>query len=122
MPGCGLSSPDEMGSPTTDDLASVVAIVIASDRDAENIGEETGIPLETVQVAIAELLRRGLLRGRGDGLFHATQSLCVGPCSRGGSGMLGQEVVINATTLRWMCAVCWAGHEDPKGSAAEVRN
>jgi hypothetical protein len=96
-----------MSSPTTDDLASVLAAVISSDRVVESLREKTGLPGETVQAVIADLMQRGLLRGMGDGRYHVSQSLCAGPCSRGGRGLQGQEVVVNTRTLRWTCAACW---------------
>jgi hypothetical protein len=96
-----------MTSPTTDDLAAVLASVISSDRDADSIRAHTELPLETVQAAIADLMQRRLMQGLGEERYHVSQALCAGPCSRGGRGLQGQEVVINARTLRWTCATCW---------------
>jgi hypothetical protein len=100
-----------MSFPTTDELGSVIAAVISSDRDAESIRTHTGLPWETVHASIADLLGRGLLRRLGQGRYHVTQSLCAGHCSRGGRGMEGQEVVINPRSLRWTCASCWDASE-----------
>ena len=108
-----ISSTDPMTSPTTDDLSSVLASVISSDRDAESICVHTELPPETVQAAIADLMQRGLVKGMGEGRYHASQLLCAGPCSRGGSGLQGQEVVINRRTLRWTCATCWDTGKHP---------
>ena|SRR5689334_2746956 len=102
-----------MSAPTPDELGSVLASVISSDRDAESIRGYTDLPWETVLAAITDLKDRGVLHGTGEGRYHVTQSLCAGPCSRGGRGLQGQEVVINTRTMRWTCAACWdasAGH------------
>ena len=101
-----------MSAPTTDDLGSVLASVISSDRDAESIRAHTDLPWESVQAAIADLLQQGLVHGTGEGRYHVTQSLCAGPCSRGGRGLQGQEVVINTRTMRWTCAACWDASAD----------
>src|SRR5215218_6940201 len=98
-----------MSVPTNEDLGSVLASVISSDRDADSIRAYTDLPRETVQAAIADLSRRGLLNEMAEGRYHVNQALCSGPCSRGGRGLQGQEVVINAGTLRWTCATCWDG-------------
>jgi len=101
---------------TTDDLAAVLAAMIASDRTAEGIRDHTGVVRDDVTVAIAQLCQRGLIRDIGGGRYHAAQALCAGPCSRGGQAVRGQEVVINAQTLRWMCATCWDADVERTGS------
>jgi hypothetical protein len=103
--------------PTADQLASVLAAVISSDRTAEEIRDHTGVLREDVVGAITGLLQRNVIRGMGGERYHASQSLCAGPCSRGGREMRGQEVVINAQTLRWMCAPCWDGEVERKRSS-----
>jgi hypothetical protein len=108
-----------MSAPTSDDLASVLASVISTDRTTEDILERTGIASETAAAAIAELMRRRLLRQLGGGRYHVTQSLCAGACSRGGRGLLGHEVVINRQTLRWMCSSCWDASEHPRPNGAD---
>jgi hypothetical protein len=105
-----------MSAPTDDSLASVLAAVIASDRTAEEIRDHIGVVLDDVTASIAQLYQRGVIRDTGRGRYHAAQSLCAGPCSRGGRTMLGQEVVINTQTLRWMCATCWDATVGPNRS------
>jgi hypothetical protein len=107
-----------MNEPTTDDLASVLAIVIASSRTAEDIRDHTGAVSDKLQAAIAQLVERDIIRKVGGHYYHASQSLCAGPCSRGGRLMRGYEVVINPQTLRWMCAACWDAKPEPDQNAA----
>jgi hypothetical protein len=104
-----IPRPGSGGAPTmtVDDLASVLANVIASTRSAEDIRDHTGVVWEDVEAAVAHLLQRNVIRDVGGKRYHATQALCAGPCSRGGRTLGGQEVVVNAQTLGWMCAACW---------------
>jgi hypothetical protein len=110
---------------STDDLASLVAIVIGSTRSSEEMRDNTGVVWDDVIAGVEHLKQRGVLREVGVGQYHVAQSLCAGPCSRGGSDVRGQEVVINPNTFRWMCAVCWdageasvsATHEPPAPGA-----
>jgi hypothetical protein len=105
-----------MSDPTTDSLASALAAVIASDRTAEEIRDHIGVAQDDVTASIAQLFQRGMIRDTGGGRYHAAQSLCAGPCSRGGRTLRGQEVVINTQTLRWMCATCWDATVGPNRS------
>ena len=96
-----------------DVLASILAIVIASNRTAEEIRDNTGVTADDIEPAIAYLQSRNRITAIGARHYHATQSLCAGSCSRGGRLMRGEEVVINPQTLRWMCAECWDGPDEP---------
>lgn len=92
--------------PDTDVLATVLALVIASNRNAEQICEETGFEWDDVQAAIASLTQRGVIRNIGFEHYHASQTRCAGSCLRDGREVRGQEVVINPQTFRWTCADC----------------
>jgi hypothetical protein len=107
-----------MTPPGTDALASVLAVVIASNRTAEEIRDHTGVVWDDVNAGIAYLKQRGIIRSIGGEHYHASQILCAGPCSRGGRDLGGQEVVINPKTLRWMCAACWDAEALPNRSVA----
>jgi hypothetical protein len=102
----------EASQPGADDLASVVATVIGSNRTAEDIRDHTGVVWNDVLSSIAYLSERGVVRDVGSGLYHVSQKLCAGPCSRGGTDVRGEEVVINPTTFRWMCGACWDANEE----------
>jgi len=104
--------------PNPDDLATVLASVIASNRTAEEIRDHTGVVWVHVNVAIAHLEHRGIIRKTVGEHYHASQALCAGPCSRGGRDVYGQEVVINPKTLRWMCAACWDAGVEPNRNDA----
>jgi hypothetical protein len=93
--------------PTTDDLASVLALVIVSDLNAEQIRERTGISSDGAEAAIARLQDRDIVRDSGGGYFQASQVSCAGSCLRKGHELRGQEVVIDAKSFRWSCAACW---------------
>jgi len=107
-----------MNQPNVDDLASVLASVIASSRNAEDIRNHTGLAGDGVLAIVTTLSARYLIRDVGGGLYHATQTLCAGPCSRGGRSKRGHVVVINPVTLRWMCADCWDATTEPPQEAA----
>ena len=96
-----------MNDLSKDDLASLVAIVIGSTRSAEDIRDHTGVAWDDVQAGIAYLTQRGVVREVATGQYHVVQRLCAGPCSRGGSGVIGEPVLINSNTFRWICASCW---------------
>ena len=99
---------------STDVLASVLASVISSNRTEESIRDHTGVLRDDVSNAIAHLCERSVIRDIGFGHnfdpvgrhYHASQTACAGPCSRGGRELRGQEVVINPETLTWVCADC----------------
>jgi hypothetical protein len=98
-----------MTQPDANDLASVLATVISSDRTSEEILDGTGVVSDDVQPAIAHLLQRDIIRSVSGSHYHASQTRCAGPCTRDGRAIRGQEVVIDSKTLRWTCADCWDG-------------
>jgi len=106
-----------MTQPTTDDLASVLAVVIASTRTVEGILDHTGVARADGVAAIAHLRQRDIIRDVGGENYHAAQTLCAGPCSRAGRAIGGHEVVINPQTFRWMCATCWDAGATPHRSS-----
>ncbi len=107
-------SEGEASWPSADDLASVVAIVIGSNRTAEDIRDHTGVVWDDVLASIVYLAERGVVREVGSGQYRVSQKLCAGPCSRGGTDVRGEEVVINPTTFRWMCGACWDANDEPR--------
>jgi hypothetical protein len=104
--------------PSTDELASVLASLIGSSRTAEDIRDHSGVAWDSVKAAIACLSEREIIYEIVAGYYHARQGLCAGPCSRGGSDVRGQAVVVNAKTLRWMCETCWNVGAEPNRSIA----
>jgi hypothetical protein len=99
-----------------DDIASVLASVIASNRTAEDVRDGTGVLVEHIQPAITLLTRMKIIREVERGRFHACQARCAGQCRRTGEDVRGQEVVINGESLRWTCVACWdAAHQKDEG-------
>lgn len=115
------SSEGGASQPSADDLASVVAIVIGSIRTAEDIRDHTGVVWDDVLASIAYLSERGVVRDVGSGQYHVSQILCAGPCSRGGTDVRGEEVVINPMTFRWMCGACWDANEEHRITGTPAR-
>ena len=91
----------------TDDLATVLALVIVSEFNAEEIRDRTGMGRDNVVAAIEHLRERDLIRDSGREYYRVSQSSCAGSCTLKGHEMRGQEVVIDAKTLAWSCAACW---------------
>jgi len=111
--------PRAVDSSNTDDLAAVLAAVIASTRSDEDICDHTGLALDTVQAAIADLVQRDIIGTVYGGYCQASQARCAGPCSRAGREMRGKEVVVDAQTLGWACADCWDAGVEPEHSGVQ---
>ena len=103
VPEAPVATPE----PTADELASVLALVIVSDLDTDQIRERTGMPSDGAAAAIAQLRERDIVRDSGGGYFQAAQVSCAGSCLRAGHELRGQEIVISAKSFRWSCAPCW---------------
>ena len=99
-------------APTVDELSSVLALVIVSDLNIEQIGERTGMSPTGTEAAIAALQEQTIVFDSGGAYYRATQARCPGPCRRQGHELRGQQVVINAKTFRWICAEC---HDAERG-------
>jgi hypothetical protein len=93
--------------PSVDDLASVLALVIVSDLNAEQVRERTGMPANGAESALARLVDSEIIFDSGGAYFRASQVECAGSCSRQGHQLRGQEVVIDPNSFSWSCAVCW---------------
>jgi hypothetical protein len=97
----------ERPEPTVDDLASVVALVVASDQSQEQICSRTGMGASHASAALSILLTRNVIFDSGGGYYQGRQGSCAGSCARKGHELRGQEIVIDAQRLTWWCAPCW---------------
>lgn len=93
-----------MGS-TVSDRALVLSLVIAGSQNEDEIREWTGLPWDRVDLTLADLARRDIVRLGGDH-YLARQRDCA-HCSRPGFEMEGERVYIDPESLRWLCADCW---------------
>ena len=95
------------GVPDADDLATVLALVVASTRTAEEIRDNSGVPWTDVQASIMYLRGQKVIRDIGGARYHAAQTICAGFCGRRGRDLGGQPIVIDPKTLTWACEPCW---------------
>lgn len=111
---------DAVLNPDNDELASVLAAIIASAKPPEQIRDSTGLPWETVMAAIQELRGREMIRDIfGHQLTH--QRLCAGSCMRDGHYLRGHAVVFAPESMRWFCEECWKAEAEHVQGLVEER-
>jgi hypothetical protein len=92
----------DVGRPSFDDLADVLAAVIDVGRSAPQARDATGLSWERTHSALTELVSCDVIRNQRGGYYRAHQRRC-----RRCDALRPDAVAIDPETLAWLCSECW---------------